>query len=72
VIQAGATVTTDLAIDGVDQSYAVHGTPSDTVVGTGFAGGRFLKVGTRSYSSAFNVPIYVDDLAVGTQRPGCP
>jgi hypothetical protein len=72
VIQAGATVTTDLAIDGVDQSYAVHGTPSDTVVGTGFSGGRFLKVGTRSYSSAFTVPIYVDDLAVATQRPGCP
>ncbi len=72
VTQAGSTVTTDLSIDGADQSYSVHGTSSDTVVGTGFPGGRFLKVGTRSYSSAFNTSIYVDDLAVATQRPGCP
>jgi hypothetical protein len=72
VSQAASVVTADLRIDGADQSYSVHGTQFPVVTGGDFAGGRFLKVGTRSYSSSFNAPIYVDDLAVGTQPLGCP
>jgi hypothetical protein len=70
---SGQNVTADLSIDGQDLSYSNHGTPIDVVTGNGISGAiRYLKVGARSYSSAYMHPIYVDDLAVGPQRLGCP
>ncbi|HEY7376968.1 MAG TPA: hypothetical protein VIF57_32715 [Polyangia bacterium] len=65
------STTADLFIDGADQSYHVHGTPSDTVVNPNPAVWRYLRLGTRSYSNAYPSNVYVDDIAVGTQRIGC-
>jgi hypothetical protein len=67
------TVTADLTLDHQNQSYVNHGVPIDIVAATAIpAPMRYLKVGARSYSSAYPYPIYVDDIAVGPQQLGCP
>ncbi|MGC4093009.1 MAG: hypothetical protein QM756_35005 [Polyangiaceae bacterium] len=71
VAPSGAGVTTDMYIDGADQSYSVHGTATTTVDNPNYPGAKFLRLGVRSYSNAYNFPIYVDDLAAGTERIGC-
>jgi hypothetical protein len=63
--------TADLFINGADQSYNVHGTDTNTVVNPNPAVWRYLRLGTRSYSNAYPSNVYVDDIAVGTQRIGC-
>jgi len=70
VKQAASSITTDLSIDGVDQSYTNHGNPQ-TEITSQVAGVRYLRLGARSYSGAFDSPIYVDDVAVATQPLGC-
>jgi hypothetical protein len=70
VKQAATSITTDLSIDGVDQSYTNHGNPQ-TEITSQVAGVRYLRLGARSYSGNFDSPIYVDDVAVATQPLGC-
>jgi hypothetical protein len=70
VQQAASSVTTDLSIDGVAQSYTNHGTP-ESVITSQVAGVRYLRLGARSYSGNWANPIYVDDVAVATQVLGC-
>jgi hypothetical protein len=70
VTQAASSVSADLSIDGVDQSYTNHG-QSQTVITSQVANIRYLRLGPRSYSGAFANPIYVDDVAVATQALNC-
>jgi hypothetical protein len=70
VQQAASSVTADLSIDGVDQSYTNHGSPQ-TEITSQVANIRYLRLGPRSYSGNFANPIYVDDVAVATQELGC-
>jgi len=70
VKQAASSVTTDLSIDGADQSYTDHGNPQMEITSK-VAGVRYLRLGPRSYSGNFATPIYVDDVAVATQPIGC-
>jgi hypothetical protein len=70
VKQAATSVTADLSIDGVDQSYTNHGNPQ-TEITSQVAAVRYLRLGPRSYSGNFANPIYVDDVAVATQAIGC-
>jgi len=71
VKQMASSVTTDLSIDGVDQSYTNHGNPQQEITSQ-VANVRYLRVGPRSYSGNWANPIYVDDVAVATQALGCP
>ncbi len=70
VQQASSSVTTDLSIDGVDQSYTNHGNPQ-TEITSQVANVRYLRLGPRSYSGNFANPIYVDDVAVATAPLTC-
>jgi len=70
-VVTNAGTTAELFIDSVDQSYNIHGTPADTVVNPQPTAWRYLRLGTRSYSNAYPSPVYVDDVAVGSQRIGC-
>ncbi len=71
VRNASNATTATLLIDGASQMYNIHGTAADMVVNTNPAIWRYLRVGARPYSSAYPWPIYIDDLAVGTQKIGC-
>jgi hypothetical protein len=72
VTQGASGVTTDLFIDGEDQSYKNHGVAMDTISDPmGKPLFRYLKLGYRAYSGGFNASIWNDDVAVGTQRVGC-
>lgn len=71
VIRQTAGVTTDLFIDGVDQSYSIHGMPADVVTNPDMGEPSHLRVGARSYSGTYPAPVHLDDVAVGTQRIGC-
>jgi hypothetical protein len=68
---AGNQTTAELYVNGTDQSYNIHGQMADTVVNPNPAVWRYLRVGTRSYSTAYESLIYLDDIAVGTQRILC-
>ncbi len=70
VKQAATSVTADLSIDGMDQSYTNHGSPQ-TEITSQVANIRYLRLGPRSYSGNFGSPIYVDDVAVATEPLGC-
>jgi hypothetical protein len=70
VTQAATSVTADLSINGVDQSYMNHGNAQMQITSQ-VAGVRYLRLGTRSYSGTWAHPIYVDDVAVATQALGC-
>jgi len=70
VKQMASSVTTDLSIDGVDQSYTNHGNAQMEITSQ-VAGVRYLRLGPRSYSGNWANPIYVDDVAVATQALGC-
>ena len=72
VVRDSANATTaDLMIDGAAQTYNIHGTDADHVVNPNPAVWKYLRVGTRSYSNAYQSMVYLDDIAVGTQRIGC-
>jgi hypothetical protein len=70
VTQSAGSVTTDLSIDGADQSYMNHGQPQ-TQITSSVSAVRYLRLGTRSYSGTWAHPIYVDDVAVATQAIAC-
>jgi hypothetical protein len=70
VTQAATTVTAELSIDGVDQSYTNHGA-AQTQITSSVAAIRYLRLGTRSFSGTWAHPIYVDDVAVATQAIPC-
>ena len=70
VKQMASSVTTDLSIDGADQSYTNHGNPQ-TEITSQVANVRYLRVGPRSYSGNWANPIYLDDVAVATEPLGC-
>jgi len=70
VKQMASSVTTDLSIDGTDQSYTNHGNAQMEITSQ-VAGVRYLRLGPRSYSGNWANPIYVDDVAVATQALGC-
>lgn len=71
VVQSGQNATVELFIDGVEQSFNVHGAPVETLEWTSFTPAQYLKLGVRSYSGAVDWSVYNDDVAVGTQRIGC-
>jgi hypothetical protein len=64
-------VTTDLYIEGQDQSYTIHGMPAEVVANPAMGDPTHLRLGVRSYSSVYPAPVHVDDVAVGTRRIGC-
>jgi hypothetical protein len=70
-VTTNAGTTADFFIDSVDQSFNIHGTPAQTVVNPQVTAWRYLRLGTRSYSNAYPSSVYVDDIAIGTQRIGC-
>ena len=70
VKQMASSVTTDLSIDGADQSYTNHG-QAQMEITSQVAGVRYLRLGPRSYSGNWANPIYLDDVAVATEPLGC-
>lgn len=70
-VTTNAGTTADFFIDSVDQSFNIHGTPAPTVINPQPTIWRYLRLGTRSYSNAYPSPVYVDDIAIGSQRIGC-
>jgi hypothetical protein len=61
----------DLHIDGAKQPFHIHQDEAQTVVNMDWTGARMLRLGSRSYSSSVESPVYVDDLSVSTERVGC-
>jgi hypothetical protein len=66
-----AAVEGDLHIDGMKQPFHIHQDEAMTVVNMDWTGARMLRLGSRSYSSQVDSPIYVDNLSVSTTRVGC-
>lgn len=66
-----AAVEGDLYIDGAKQPFHIHQDEVQTVVNMDWTGARMLRLGSRSYSSSVDSPIYVDNLSVATKRVGC-
>jgi hypothetical protein len=66
-----AAVEGDLHIDGMKQPFHIHQDEAMTVVNMDWTGARMLRLGSRSYSSQVDSPIYVDNLSVSTARVGC-
>jgi hypothetical protein len=66
-----AAVEGDLFIDGAKQPFHIHQDEAQTVVNMDWTGARMLRLGSRSYSSSVESPIYVDNLSVSTTRVGC-
>jgi hypothetical protein len=66
-----AAVEGDLSIDGMKQPFHIAQDPVQTVVNMDWTGARMLRLGTRSYSSQVDSPMYVDNLSVSTTRVGC-
>lgn len=66
-----AAVEGDLHIDGEKQPFHIHQDAVTTVVNMDWTGARMLRLGSRSYSSQVDAPIYVDNLSVSTTRVGC-
>lgn len=67
-----AAVEGDLYIDKTKQPFHIHQDEVQTVVNMDWTGARMLRLGSRSYSSSVDSPIYVDNLSVSTTRVGCP
>jgi hypothetical protein len=67
-----AAVEGDLYIDRAKQPFHIHQDEVQTVVNMDWTGARMLRLGSRSYSSSVDSPIYVDNLSVSTTRVGCP
>lgn len=61
----------DLHIDGAKQPFHLHQDEAQTVVNVDWTGARMLRLGSRSYSSSVESPIYVDNLSVSSARVGC-
>ena len=61
----------DLYIDGAKQPFHIHQDAVETVVNQDWTGARMLRLGSRSYSSSVESPVYVDNLSVATKRVGC-
>jgi hypothetical protein len=53
------------------QPFHIHQDEVQTVVNMDWTGARMLRLGSRSYSSSVDSPIYVDNLSVSTTRIGC-
>jgi hypothetical protein len=68
---AAASVEGDLYIDGAKQPFHIHQDAAETVVNQDWTGARLLRLGSRSYSSSVDSPVYVDNLSVATKRVGC-
>lgn len=66
-----ASVEGDLHIDSEKQPFHIHQDAATTVVNPDWTGARMLRLGSRSYSSQVDAPIYVDNLSVSTTRVGC-
>ena len=66
-----AAVEGDLFIDSAKQPFHIHQDEAETVVNPDWTGARMLRLGSRSYSSSVESPIYVDNLSVSTTRVGC-
>jgi hypothetical protein len=66
-----AAVEGDLYIDRAKQPFHIHQDEVQTVVNMDWTGARMLRLGSRSYSSSVDSPIYVDNLSVSTARVGC-
>jgi hypothetical protein len=66
-----AAVEGDLQIDGVKQPFHINQDAVQTVVNMDWTGARMLRLGTRSYSSQVDSPMYVDNLSVSTTRVCC-
>ena len=66
-----AAVEGDLHIDGQKQPFHIHQDEATTVVNMDWTGARLLRLGSRSYSSQVDSPVYVDNLSVSTTRVGC-
>jgi hypothetical protein len=64
-------ITTDLSIDGADQSYKNHGVPQEQIKNPDLKSVRYLRLGQRSYSGSYPSRIYVDDVAVSSQPIPC-
>ncbi len=66
-----AAVEGDLHIDGVKQPFHIHQDEATTVINPDWTGAKLLRLGSRSYSSEVQSPVYVDNLSVSTTRVGC-
>jgi hypothetical protein len=66
-----AAVEGDLYIDRMKQPFHIHQDEVQTVVNMDWTGARMLRLGSRSYSSSVDSPIYVDNLSASTTRVGC-
>ncbi len=70
VVQSGSSTSGNLFLDGEEQAFTNHGMAVDEVLASGSF--RYLKLGAQTYGSINTGPLVLDDVAVSTQRIGCP